>query len=97
MVGLKSEINYKVPDSVDTAGRPPPSSRIPDNKCPWPLKDVFCEMWMDDRSMVERDWAFHFAHHKAMGKSEVGAYDAATHHVLDDFLLTTAMITKEFV
>ena len=83
--------------SVDTEGSPPPSSRIPDNQCPWPLKDAFRGMWMDDRSTVERDWAFQFANYKAMGKSEVEAYDTATHLVLNCFLLMTAMITKESV
>ena len=90
-------MSYGDPASVDTEGSRPPSFKIPDNQCPWLLKDAFREMWMDDRPIVERNWAFQFANYKAMGKSEVEAYDAATHHVLDDFLLTTAMITKEFV
>ena len=51
---------------------------------------------MDDRSLVDGDWAFYFAHHKALGKSEVEAYDAATHCVLDYFLLIIATITKGF-
>ena len=42
---------------------------------------------------VERDWAFQFDHYKAMGKSKVEAYDAATHYVFDYFLSTT-MITR---
>ena len=83
--------------SVDTEGSPPPSSRIPDNQCPWPLKDAFHEMWIDDWSTVERDGAFQFANYKAIGKSDVETYDAATHLVLDYLLLMTAMITKESV
>ena len=88
-------MSYGDPASVDTEGSPPPSSRIPDNQCPWPFRDAFCETQMDDQSIVERDWALQFAHYKAIGKSEVEAYDAATHCLFDCFLSMTTTITKE--
>ena len=81
--------------SGDKEGSTLLSSRIPDNQCPWPLKNPFHEMWMDDWCIVERDWAFQFAHYKAMGKFKVEVYDAATHCVFNYFLSTTTIIIKE--
>ena len=52
-------------------------------------------MWMDDQSIVDWDCAFQFAHYKAMGKSEVEVYDAATYCVFDYILLMTTTITKK--
>ena len=54
-------------------------------------------MWIDDWSIVVSNWVYQFANYKAMGKSEVKAYDAATHCMHNYFLWTISMITKEYV